>query len=982
MDAVAASCCPVDRIDDGTSMADQTVEQRLALARSALDGLMDPCVVLAPTRDRSGRIIDFVYVDANRAACEYNGLSYSEQIGRTLLQMYPQHLENGLFDAYAKVVETHDPLARLDETFPAEQANGTFRYFDLRAMCAGGNLVLSWHDGTLRHEQAVAIAESERRYRILTGHSSDVVYETDLDGIIQWVSPSVEQVLGWTPAEVVGKPSAMFMDPARVEGVAAHRRAVAEGRASDAVLEVRALTAHGDLRWMEGKAEAVNGFDGAACGVVVGLRDIQRQVTSRRAVSTLTAGNAILVRAESEAELLVQMCNVAVEAGGYRLAWYGRPIDDDERSVVAVATSTLNGDYVDEIRVSWGDGPRGQGPTGRAIRLGVSSAVEDFLLDATYLPWRDTATSRGLRSSVSIPVRVDGRIDGAFMVYAAEPKAFDAVSVDVLENLAAQLGYGLGRIRDAAGLKVAVAEQRLLRTAIDQSSEAIVVTDTTPSIRYANPAALRSTGFSEEEVIGENPRIFQSGLHEEAFYEQMWSRLDGGQTWRGVLMNRRKNGEFYEEDANITPVHDATGRRIAYVAVKHDLTRERRLEAVVSRDQADRDTIIELLRDLRPSDSIGTAGAAICRAARRLDSIDGAMVLHIGHDGTVVTIAIDGQVPTGQEVGDAISVVNTDEFLAAIGEGAWWVDLSDPESLYLLDPAYYLALRDQGFTAAAYAPVRWGGELIGLLAAATRSSEAASRLPTRLGVLAELASFAGMVLGPQAEANGQREELRQELTDIIEHERFHTVFEPVVDLASGAPVGYEALTRFDDHTAPDRRFAIAHSVGLGSELEVACARMALAAAGTLPTDVWVGVNFSPSTLIDGSAVDVVRASPRPVVVEITEHSEIENYAAVRHAISRFGSVRVAVDDAGSGFASLRHILELQPDIIKLDIALVRDIDSDPARQALAAGLRHFAALTGTTIIAEGVETAAEAHTVRQLGVDLAQGYLFDTRRRV
>jgi EAL domain-containing protein (putative c-di-GMP-specific phosphodiesterase class I) len=87
-------------------------------------------------------------------------------------------------------------------------------------------------------------------------------------------------------------------------------------------------------------------------------------------------------------------------------------------------------------------------------------------------------------------------------------------------------------------------------------------------------------------------------------------------------------------------------------------------------------------------------------------------------------------------------------------------------------------------------------------------------------------------------------------------------------------------------------------------------------------------------------------------------------------------VRVAVDDAGAGFASLRHILELQPDIIKLDIALVRDIDVDPARQALAAGLRHFAALTGTTLVAEGVETMAEANAVRSLGVELAQGYLF------
>jgi EAL domain-containing protein (putative c-di-GMP-specific phosphodiesterase class I) len=189
-------------------------------------------------------------------------------------------------------------------------------------------------------------------------------------------------------------------------------------------------------------------------------------------------------------------------------------------------------------------------------------------------------------------------------------------------------------------------------------------------------------------------------------------------------------------------------------------------------------------------------------------------------------------------------------------------------------------------------------------------------------------------------------------------------------------IGYEALTRFTDGTAPDRRFDLAQNIGLGSQLEVACARQALVDAVDLPAHAWVSVNFSPSSVVDGSAAEVVRDATRQIIIEITEHDAIGNYAAVRRAIAECGNVLVAVDDAGSGFASLRHILELEPDIIKLDLALVRDIDTDPARQALAAGMRHFAALTGTTLIAEGVETEGEARSIRQLGVELAQGYLF------
>jgi EAL domain-containing protein (putative c-di-GMP-specific phosphodiesterase class I) len=172
------------------------------------------------------------------------------------------------------------------------------------------------------------------------------------------------------------------------------------------------------------------------------------------------------------------------------------------------------------------------------------------------------------------------------------------------------------------------------------------------------------------------------------------------------------------------------------------------------------------------------------------------------------------------------------------------------------------------------------------------------------------------------------------------------------------------------------RFADADAVGLESELETACARSALLGARALPEGTWVSVNFSPRALLDGRAAAAVRESTRPVVIEITEHMAIENYRAVRRALDQCGSVRLAVDDAGAGFASLRHILELQPDFIKLDIGLVRDIDTDPARQALVAGMRHFAALTGATLIAEGVETTEQADTVGRLGVEFAQGHLF------
>ena len=122
---------------------------------------------------------------------------------------------------------------------------------------------------------------------------------------------------------------------------------------------------------------------------------------------------------------------------------------------------------------------------------------------------------------------------------------------------------------------------------------------------------------------------------------------------------------------------------------------------------------------------------------------------------------------------------------------------------------------------------------------------------------------------------------------------------------------------------------------------------------------------------------------RLIIIEITEHDQIENHATIRSFIRGLTNCLLAVDDAGAGFTSLAHILEPQPEYVKLDISLIRDIDTNPARQPMTAGRCHFAAQTGTIVIAESVETPAEASTLMSFGVSpgqrlqmLGQGYYF------
>jgi PAS domain S-box-containing protein len=205
------------------------------------------------------------------------------------------------------------------------------------------------------------------------------------------------------------------------------------------------------------------------------------------------------------------------------------------------------------------------------------------------------------------------------------------------------------------------------------------------------------------------------------------------------------------------------------------------------------------------------------------------------------------------------------------------------------------------------------------------------------------------------------------------------VVQPIVDLCTGRVVGGEALSRFagPPERSPDQWFAEADGVGLGVELELAAVRAALCLQPSMPDAAYLSFNVSPAAAASPQLADLLVGFPAGVLVlELTEHADVKDYPALHQALAvlRARGVRVAVDDAGSGFASLRHILNLRPDIIKLDLALVRGIHTDPARRALATGLLAFAVEIGADIVAEGIETSAELEVLRDIGIPHGQGY--------
>lgn len=204
------------------------------------------------------------------------------------------------------------------------------------------------------------------------------------------------------------------------------------------------------------------------------------------------------------------------------------------------------------------------------------------------------------------------------------------------------------------------------------------------------------------------------------------------------------------------------------------------------------------------------------------------------------------------------------------------------------------------------------------------------------------------------------------------------LFQPIFDVTTSSIVGFESLARFSQlpQRPPNEWFTEAAVVGLGADLELLAVGAAVAALPELGENAYLSVNVSPNTALDTRLDDLLGPVASRIVLELTEHDQVDEYDRLLDRLDHFRrtGVRIAVDDAGSGYASLRHILRLKPDIIKLDIDLTRAIDLDPARRALAAALVTFADKIGAVIVAEGIETASELDTLRELGVTYGQGY--------
>lgn len=315
----------------------------------------------------------------------------------------------------------------------------------------------------------------------------------------------------------------------------------------------------------------------------------------------------------------------------------------------------------------------------------------------------------------------------------------------------------MGTIRDASGRPTGVIAlmedmtealardewNSLLRRAIDHAAESIIITDAAGSITYVNPAVEASSGYRADELIGNNPRIFQGGATPDGTYREMWKALAAGKTWRGVLVNRRKDGTPLHEEATFSAVPGPDGRPIAFVGVKRDISMEQRLAAGLSAELNDRAVLEEAIGRIDAGADATETAERICEVVAELDGIDAVWVatLHPSDD-TLTPIAARGP-RRPVVVGVAASAAHAAYVRSKVADGPWADNFADGR----VDPR--LAKPELVDAALAAAPIKRRGEVVAVLFAVGRSERADTWIARNLRMVSAIAAHAGPLLGPQ-----------------------------------------------------------------------------------------------------------------------------------------------------------------------------------------------------------------------------------------
>ncbi|MEI6306567.1 MAG: diguanylate cyclase, partial [Deltaproteobacteria bacterium] len=409
------------------------------------------------------------------------------------------------------------------------------------------------------------------------------IFGIDIQGNVTFLNSATESISGWTKDELYGSrfKGAFFSLCCEGSPCPAHQCDIAQTLQDGLTRTIPDKTfIHRDgTRFPVEFTVSAQYENQILNGAVIVFHDLSERkkhegelLRVNRALKALSACNKALIEVAVEKELLERICRIIVENCGYRRVWIGFAENNQAKSVTPIAKWGYEDGYLESLQIVWAaDNPKGRGPSGIAIRTRKPCVRNNILTDPQYEPWRNDAIKRGYASSASFPFIISEENIGTVNIYASEPDAFDESEYKLLEEMANDLAFGIKTIRSQQKIKQ-------LAAAVEMSPDWVLVTDTNGTIEYVNKAVEEITGYTAEEMLGQNPSVVKSGRHDKQFYQEMWATILAGKTYTGMLVNRKKNGELIEIFHTITPLHDIHGNISHFVATSKDITIYRDME--------------------------------------------------------------------------------------------------------------------------------------------------------------------------------------------------------------------------------------------------------------------------------------------------------------------------------------------------------------------------------------------------------------------
>jgi diguanylate cyclase (GGDEF)-like protein/PAS domain S-box-containing protein len=536
---------------------------------------------------------------------------------------------------------------------------------------------------------------------------------------------------------------------------------------------------------------------------------------------------------------------------------------------------------------------------------------------------------------------------------------------------------------------------RLYGAALASSRDAVIITDLSPRILAVNPAFTQITGYSEAEVLGQNPRILSSGRQDAAFYKALWTSLVEAGYWQGEMWNRRKNGEMYPEWFSINTVRNERGEATHYVGVATDLSQLKHSEDKLQH-LAHFDPLTELpnraLLELRLEHAIERARRHEYEVGVLLVDQDRFKTINdsLGHEaGDALLLAIAERLGSRLRTEDTLARPRGDQFVLVMETVHDYLDCERMarQLLEVLDPPFALPGGHDTYVKAS----------IGI-AVFPQDGETAHALLDKASIAVHRAKELG---GHQfcyytGELNAlalQALEMESALRGGLERNEFILYYQPKVDLGSGRIAGAEALLRWQrpghGMVSPLQFIPVAESSGLIVEIGAwvigeACRQMRSWLDEGL-TDCSLAVNVSARQFLgrdlEKTIADALHRhaiEPRRLMLELTESMLMQNpeTAVARLTALKTLGVRLSLDDFGTGYSSLSYLSRFPIDQLKIDRSFVTDIVFEPTSAIIATSVIALAHRMGLEVVAEGVETEAQLGYLRKNHCDKMQGYYF------